>query len=198
MADNEKSKVDSTGEDLKELRDELWIVVPFFLIALGFFLGSFSLSWGAGSVPMMVGFATVIMMGMRLFHIIFPQSKIGEFNEEGLAGEFDHIKEEIEEETLKKHYEDPEEQAVTAADERKAFLGAIISFLIFLLFGYIVGSLVLIVVLSYYYGYKEKRFIAIVTASLFLIVYVILYKLMEGPDDFGLLLKPILKSLDLP
>src|SRR3972149_1540458 len=141
MADNEKSKVDSTGEDLKELRDELWIVVPFFLIALGFFLGSFSLSWGAGSVPMMVGFATVIMMGMRLFHIIFPQSKIGEFNEEGLAGEFDHIKEEIEEETLKKHYEDPEEQAVTTADERQAFLGAIISFLIFLLFGYIVGSL---------------------------------------------------------
>ncbi len=51
MAKNEKSGVDSTGKDLKELRDELWIVVPFFLIALGFFLGSFSLSWAAGGVP---------------------------------------------------------------------------------------------------------------------------------------------------
>jgi len=69
--------------------------------------------------------------------------------------------------------------------------------LIFLLFGYIVGSIVLIVALSYYYGYKEKLPIAIVMASLFLIIFVILYKLMDGPGDFGLLLKPVLKSFDL-
>jgi hypothetical protein len=197
MVDNKKGSVDSAGKNLKELRNELWIVVPFFLISLGFFLGSFRLSWAAGGVPMLVGLATSIMMGLRLFHIIFPQSKIGEFSEGGLAGEFDRIQEEIEEETLKGRHEEPEEKEVTAADERKAFLGAIISFVIFLLLGYIVGSIVLIVALGYYYGYKEKLPIAIVMTSFFLIVYVVLYKLMEGPDGFGLLLKPILKSFDL-
>lgn len=197
MANNEQGNVDSAGKNLKELRDELWIVVPFFLIALGFFLGSFSLSWAAGGVPMLVGLATTIIMGIRLFHIIFPQSKIGEFTEAGLAGEFDHIQEEIEEETLKGHYEEPKGKAVTVADEKKAFFGAIISFLIVVLFGYIIGSMVLIVALSYYYGYKEKLPIAVVVASFFLIVFVILYKLMDGPAHFGLVLKPILKSLDL-
>ena len=107
MAKNEKSEVDSTGKDLKALRNELWVVIPFFLAALGFFLGSLSFKRGAGEVPMVVGFATLLMAGMRLFHIIRPQSKIGEFNEAGLAGEFDHRKEEIEEETSKGHYEDP-------------------------------------------------------------------------------------------
>ncbi len=197
MAKDEKSGVDSTGKDLKELRDELWVVVPFFLAALGFFLGSFSFKRGAGGVPMVVGFATLVMAGMRLIHIIFPQSKIGEFNEAGLAGEFDHMKEAIEEETLKGHYEEPKGKVVTFVDERKAFIGAIGCFLAFLLCGYIIGSFVVIVGASYYYGYKEKLPIAIVMASLFLIVYVLLYKLMEAPGDFGLLLDPILRSLNL-
>jgi hypothetical protein len=198
MGKNEKkSGVDSTGKDLKELRNELWVVVPFFLAAVGFFLGSFTFKRGAGGVPMVVGFLTLVMAGMRLYHIIRPQSKIGEFNEAGLAGEFDHIKEEIEEETLKGHYEEPKGKVVTVVDEKKAFIGAIGSFLAFLLFGYIVGGFVVIVGASYYYGYKEKLPIAIVMASLFLIVYVLLYKLLEAPGDFGFLLDPILKSFDL-
>jgi hypothetical protein len=194
---NEKNGVDSTGKDLKELRDELWVVVPFFLASLGFFLGSLSFKRGAGEVPMVVGFATLIMAGMRLFHIIRPQSKIGEFNEAGLAGEFDHIKDEIEEETLKGHYEEPKGKVVTWVDERKAFIGAIGSFLAFLFCGYLIGGFVVIVGASYYYGYKEKIPIAIVLGSLFLIVYVLLYKLLEAPGDFGLLLEPILSYFDL-
>lgn len=197
MAKNEKSEVDSTGKDLKALRNELWVVIPFFLASLGFFLGSFSFKRGAGGIPMVVGFVTLIMAAMRLYHIIRPQSKIGEFNEAGLAGEFDHIKEEIEEETLKGHYEEPKGKVVTWVDEKKAFIGAIGSFLAFLLFGYLIGSLVVIVGASYYYDYKEKLPIAIVLASLFLIVYVLLYKLLEAPSDFGLLLEPILRSLEL-
>ncbi len=197
MANKVKNGVDSTGKDLRELKDELWIVVPFFLIALGFFLGSFSVSREAGVVPMAVGLVTAIILGLRLFHILFPQSRIGEFDQGSLAGEFDHLKDKIEEETLKEHHEEPEGKKITAADEIKAFLGAIIGLLIFICFGYIVGSLMVIVALSYYYGYREKLPIAIVVASLFLIVYVVLYKLLEGPQGFGLLLKPILKWLDL-
>lgn len=197
MAKNEKSGVDSAGRDLKELRDELWVVVPFFLASLGFFLGSFSFKRGAGGVPMVVGFVTLIMTGMRLFHIIRPQSKVGEFSETGLAGEFDHIKEEIEGETLKGHYEEPKGKKVTFVDERKAFIGAIGSFLAFLLCGYIVGGFVVVVGASYYYGYREKLPIAITMASLFVIVYILLYKLLEAPGDFGLLLEPILRSLNL-
>jgi hypothetical protein len=194
---NEKNGVDSTGKDLKELRDELWVVVPFFLASLGFFLGSLSFKRGAGEVPMVVGFATLVMAGMRLFHIIRPQSKIGEFNEAGLAGEFDQIKDEIEEETSKGHYEEPKGKVVTWVDEKKAFIGAIGSFLVFLLFGYIIGGFIVIVGASYYYGYKEKIPLAVVLGSLFLIVYVLLYKLLEAPSDFGLLLDPILSYFDL-
>ena len=194
---NEKSGVDSTGKDLKELRDELWVVIPFFLAALGFFLGSFTFKRGAGGVPMVVGFATLVMAGMRLYHIMRPQSKIGEFNEAGLAGEFDHMKEVIEEETLKGHHEETKGKVVTWIDERKAFIGAIGSFLVFLLFGYLIGGFVVIVGASYYYGYKEKLPIAIVLGALFLIVYVLLYKLLEAPSDFGLLLEPIFSYFEL-
>jgi hypothetical protein len=197
MAKNEKSGIDSTGQDLKELRNELWVIIPFFLAALGFFLGSFTFKRGAGEVPMTVGFVTLIMVGMRLYHIIRPQSKIGEFNETGLAGEFDHIKDEFKEETLKDHYKKSAGKEITFADEKKAFMGIIGSFFIFLLCGYIVGCLIVIVWCSYYYGYREKLPIAIVVASLFLIVYVVLYKLLEAPADFGILLEPILSYLNI-
>jgi len=197
MAKTEKNSVDSTGMDLKELRGELCVIIPFFLASLGFFLGSFTFKRGAGGVPMAVGFITLIMTGMRLFHIIRPQSKIGEFNETGLAGEFDQIKDEFKEETLKDHLRKTESKEVTFAVESKAFIGIIGSFFIFLLFGYIVGCMITIVWCSYYYGYREKLPIAIVVASLFFIVYVVLYKLMEAPADFGMLLEPILTSLNI-
>ena len=193
----EKKEVDSTGKDLKELRNELWVVVPFFLASIGFFLGSFSFKRGAGGVPMVVGFATLVMAGMRLYHIIRPESKIGEFNEAGLAGEFDHMKEAIEAETLKDHYEEPKGKVVTGSDEKKAFIGAIGSFLVFLLCGYLIGGFIVIIGASYYYGYKEKLPIAIVLGSLFLVVYVLLYKLLEAPGDFGMLLEPILTYFEL-
>lgn len=195
MAD--KEKVDSTGLKLSELRGELWVIIPFFAASLFFFLGSFQFKRGAAGVPMIIGAITAVLTGMRLYHILFPQSKIGQFKESGLAGEFDHLLEEIEEEVVKEHHEEPKRKEITFAKERKAFVGIIISFFLFLLFGYIVGSFLVIIVCSYYYGYKEKLPIAVVLISLFLIVYVVLYKLMDAPADFGILLEPILNSLNL-
>lgn len=194
MENNEKMDLSSR---VKELRDELWIIVPFFLLSLVFFLGSFHYKRGAGYVPMAVGGAMAIMTGMRLYHIIFPASKIGEFKEAGLAGEFDHIKEEIETETLKGQYEEPKGKEVTFADEKKGFIGIIGCFIVYFLFGYIVASFLVIVGGCYYYGYKDKLPIALTLVSLFIIVYVVLYKMLGAPADFGMLLKPILKSLDL-
>jgi hypothetical protein len=198
MANREKERVDSTGMKLSELRGELWVIIPFFALALFFFLWSFTFKRGASEVPMIIGAVTTILTGMRLYHILFPQSKIGQFKESGLAGEFDHMLEEIEEEVVKDHHGEPHvKQEVTFAKELKAFIGIIISFILVLLFGYIVGSFLIIVVVSYYYGYKEKLPIAVVLVSLFLIVYVVLYKLLEAPADFGILLEPILNSLEL-
>jgi hypothetical protein len=50
---------------------------------------------------------------------------------------------------------------------------------------------------SYYYGYKDKAPLLISLVSLYLVVYVVLYKLLDAPADFGLLLEPILRSLNL-
>jgi hypothetical protein len=197
MGNEEKVKSQLSDKELKKLRDELWVVIPFFVAALVFFLGSFQFRKEAADVPMVIGAITTLLVGMRLYHIIFPHSKIGEFKEAGLAGEFDHIKETIEEETLKGHYEGPKGKEITFADERKAFIGIIGCFVLFLLFGYILGCMIAIVFCSYYYGYKEKLPLTIVVLSLFIIVYVVLYKLLEAPEDFGLLLTPILEKLEL-
>lgn len=186
-----------TDGELSKLRNELWVVIPFFLMSLFFFLFSFFYKRGAAEVPMIIGAGTAILTGMRLIYIMFPQSRIGEFKEAGLAGEFDQIKEQIEEETLKGHYEAPKGKEITLGDERKAFFGLIGCFLIFLFFGYIVGSFLVIIAGSYYYGYKEKLPLAIVLTSLFIIVYVGLYKLLDAPTDFGILLGPILEWLEL-
>lgn len=192
-----KEKVELTVKELKKLRDELWVVAPFFLAALVFVLGSFHLKRGAGHVPMVIGLITAILTGMRLFYIISPQSKIGEFKEEGLAGEFDHLRQEIEAEALKGHHEEPKGKEITFADEKKAFFGLIGCFFVYLLLGYIVGSFVVILACSYYYGYKEKFPIILTLVSLFIIIYVVLYKLLEAPSDFGILLEPILNALNL-
>lgn len=192
-----KEKAGLTVKELKKLRNELWVVAPFFLASLVFFLGSFQFKRGAGAVPMAVGAVTAILTGMRLYHIIFPRSRIGEFREEGLAGEFDHIREEIEAEALKGPHEEPKGREVAFADERKAFIGLIGCFFIYLLLGYIVGSFVVILACSYYYGYKEKFPIILTLVSLFIVIYLVLYKILEAPSDFGMLLEPLLNRLNL-
>jgi hypothetical protein len=197
VKDGTKSAI--TDEELKKLRNELWVVLPFFLAALVFFFGSFGFKKGAADVPMWIGGITTILFAMRLYHIIFPHSKIGEFKEAGLAGEFDQMKDKIEEEISKGRVmeKESEDKKITFAVEKKAFLGLIICFLFYLLFGYIVGSLIAVIFCCYYYGYKDKLPIAVILASLFFIVYVLLYKIMEAPEDFGLLLTPILQKFDL-
>jgi hypothetical protein len=190
-------KPEMSLKELKKLRQELWVVVPFFIFALYIFLGSFRYKLAARTVPMLIGIATAIMTGMRLFHIIFPGSKIGQFKEAGLAGEFDSIKDEIAEEKLKGKYEEAPSKEITFRDEGKAFLALIGCFVAFLLFGYLVAVFFVIVGTSYFYGYKEKLKILISLVSMYLLCYLVLYKLLGAPADFGILLDPVLRALNL-
>ncbi len=185
------------AKEVKDLREELWIILPFFIFTIYIFFGSFRYKFEARTVPMLIGFVTMVLSGMRLFHIIFPKSKIGLFKEAGLAGEFDTIKDKIEEETLKGKYEEAPTKEITFRDEGKAFLALIGCFVAFLLFGYLVAIFFVIVGTSYYYGYKEKVKIFISLVAMYLICYLVLYKLLGAPEDFGILLGPILSSLDL-
>jgi hypothetical protein len=186
-----------SAKELKDLREELWIILPFFIFTVYIFFGSFRYKFEARTVPMLIGFATMILSGMRLFHIIFPKSKIGQFKEAGLAGEFDSLKDGIAEETLKGKYEEAPAKEITFRDERKAFFALIGCFIAFLLFGYLVAMFFVIVGTSYYYGYKEKVKIAISLVSMYLLGYLVLYRLLGAPADFGIVLEPILRSLDL-
>ncbi len=192
-----KEKNGLSADERNKLRGELWIIIPFFLFSLYLFGGSFRYKFEASTVPMIIGLGTAILTGMRLFYILYPQFRIGEFKEAGLAGEFDHMKEEIEQETLKGRTEEPAPKEVAFVDEKKAFICIIGCFVVFLLLGYIVGTFFVIVGSSYYYNYKDKVPLLISLASLYLIVYVVLYKLLDAPADFGLLLEPILRSLNL-
>jgi len=182
--------------ELKSLREELWFILPFFIFSLYLFIGSFEYKVEASTVPKYAGLITAVLTGMRLFYIIFPKFKIGEFSQDGLAGEFDDMKDEFEEETLKSHYHRQAENPITFRDEIKAFIALIGSFFIFLLVGYLVGTFFVIVGTSYYYGYKKKGAILINLVSMYILVYVILFKLLEAPEHFGLLLEPILRALD--
>jgi hypothetical protein len=183
--------------ELKNLRGELSIILPFFLFSFYLFLGSFRYKPEARTVPMFIGISTAILTGMRLFHIIFPRSRIGRFKEAGLAGKFDNLKEEIEEEALKGKYEEEPTKEITSHDEKKAFIALIGSCGAFLLFGYLVGMFFVIVGTSYYYGYKQKGQLLMSLVFMYLIVYGVLYKLLGGPEYFGLVMDPILKSLHI-
>ncbi len=198
MVENGKTtQREMSSKDLKKLREELWIILPFFIASLYFFFFSFRYKVEASTVPMLIGAGTAILTGMRLFHILFPKSKLGQFKEAGLAGEFDSIKEEIEEETLKGKYEEAPAKEITFQDEKKAFYALIASFVAFLLFGYMVGAFFVIVGTSYYYGYKHKVHLLISVVSMYAIIYLVLYRVLEAPMDYGLVLEPILRSLDL-
>jgi len=182
--------------ELKNLRGELVVILPIFFVSLYFFLGSFQYKPGARDVPMVIGLLTVILTGMRLFHIVFPKSKIGVFKEAGLAGEFDSKMEDIKAEVLMGYVEEAEPE-ITRWDEWKAFICLIGCFIIFLLLGYIVGSFFAIAGSYYYYGLRKKVPLFITIVSMYVIIYLLLYKLLDAPADFGLLLEPILTSFGL-
>ncbi len=188
-------KKDLNKKDIKNLRGELPIIILFFLVSLYFFFGSFSYKVEASTVPMLVGAAIAILTGLRLFHIIFPRSSIWQFKEAGLAGEFDTIKEEIEEEILKGKYEEAPAKEITFKDEKKAFLALIGSCISFLLFGYLIGMFFVIVGTSYYYGYRKYLHVAISLAAMYLICYVLLYRVLGAPVDYGFLLTPLFDPL---
>jgi len=189
-------KSNLSTKELKKLRGELVVILPIFLFCLYIFIGSFQFKPGARDVPMLIGLLTVILSGMRLFHIIFPKSKIGRFKEAGLAGEFDSKREKIKEEVLKE-YEEESSQEITFRDEWKAFIGLIGCFATFLLFGYIVGTFFAIAGSYYYYGLRKTGILLITLVSMYIIIYLLLYKLLEAPADFGLVLEPILMSLGI-
>jgi hypothetical protein len=187
-----------SSKEKQKLRNELWVVIPFFLTSLFFFLQSFEYTFRASVLPMLVGLIMAIATGMRLLYIFFPTNRfgLGEFKEGGLAGEFDDVKESIEKEVFKEDLKRARRE-ITARDERKAFSALIGCFLGFLLFGYLVGVFIAIVGISYFYGYREKWPLVTSLVSMYFIVYVILYRLLGAPEDFGLLLDPILRSLNL-
>jgi len=183
--------------EINYLREELWFILPFFIFSLYLFLASFGYKVEASTVPKYAGLVTAVLTGMRLFYIIFPNLRIGEFKEAGLAGEFDQIQDEIEEETLKGESEKQAGKRVTFQDEKKAFMALIGCFIFFLLFGYLVGTFFVIVGTSYYYGYKNKGAILINLVSMYIVVYIVLFKLMSAPEHFGLILEPVLRGLDI-
>lgn len=187
---------DLDSKERRKLIGELWVLLPGFVFALTLFGGSFQMEFDAGAVPMLLGVGTAILIGMRIFHVFFPDSKIGAFKEAGLSGEFDRIKDEIEEERLKnKVPEDQAKKKIPFRTELKAMVALIGSSLAFILFGYMVGIFFVIVGTSYYYGYRNKVQILVSLVSLYIIVYGILYKMLGAPADYGVLLEPILKSL---
>jgi hypothetical protein len=195
MADAHK-ETGLSAQEKRYLREELWFILPFFIFSLYLFLGSFQYRFEASTVPKYTGLITAILTGMRLIYILFPKVKIGEFKEDGLAGEFDEIQDGIAEEKLKDHYQKQSRQ-VTFSDEIKAFVALIGCFLVFLLFGYLVGTFFVVVGTSYYYGYTQKGPILINVVSMYILVYVVLFKLLGAPEHFGLVLEPILKGLDI-
>jgi len=196
VEDKSQKEMIAGGAKLSDLMDELWIILPFFVFSLFVFLGSFQYKTEASTVPMIIGFITTVLTGMRLVHIAFPMSKIGEFKEAGLADDFDSMKDRIGREALKGHYEE-ETIKVTFRDEKKAFIALIGCFVIFLLLGYMVGILFVIIGSSYFYGYKNKGSILVSLITMYFIVYVLLYRLLDAPLDFGLVLGPILQYFDL-
>jgi len=184
-------------KEMKDLREELCIIVPFLIFALILFLGSFQYKFESRTVPMLIGGLAILLSGMRLFHIIFPKSKIGRFGEAGLAGEFDTLREEIEKETLKDHYEEPLTKPITFRDEKKAFIALLGGSLALFLLGYFIGGFVLIVGTSYYYGFKKKLPLLVTLGMMFLIVYILLVKVLDSPMYHGVLFERILGFFNL-
>ncbi len=183
-------------KEAKDLREELFIIVPFFIFSLMLFVGSFQYKFESRTVPMLIGAVAIILSGMRLYHIIYPKSRIGRFGEAGLAGDFDSMKEEIEGEVLKEHYEEPA-KPVTFLEEKKAIIALLVGSLILFFFGYLVGGVFLIVGTSYYYGYKEKLPLFVSLMTMFIIVYVLLIVVLDSPMYHGLLLEPVLRCFGL-
>ncbi len=194
--DSKEKGLELSPKELKKLRGELIVILPIFAISLYFFLGSFQYKPEARDVPLLIGLLTAILSGMRLYHIIFPKSKIGEFKEAGLAGEFDSKREKIKAEVLKDFHEESG-QKIAFRDEVKAFIGLIGCFSAFLLFGYIVGTFFAIAGSYYYYGQRKIGALLVTITSMYIIIYLLLYKLLEAPADYGLMLEPILTSLGL-
>jgi len=191
-----ENRAELSRQEKRYLREELWFILPFFIFSLYLFLGSFQYRFEAATVPKYAGLITALLTGMRLIYILFPKVKIGEFKEDGLAGEFEEMQDEITDETVKDTYR-KQSRPITFSDEIKAFSALIGCFIVFLLFGYLVGTFFVVVGTSYYYGYTRKRAILINLVSMYVLVYVVLFKLLGAPEDFGLVLEPILKRLDL-
>ena len=181
------------GNQVGSARGELVVVVPFFLFCLCILLGSLQYHIEASLVPIMSGSLGLILSGMRILYLLFPRWGIGAFKQGGLAQEFDDIKDDIKEERNLKNDADDQTDTITFRDEKKAFLYLVGSFAAFVLLGYLIGIFCAVVGCGYYYRYRDKWPIIISLASLYLIVYVLLNKLLEAPAYHGLLLEPVLR-----
>jgi len=192
----DKKGAELASREGRQLLGELWVLVPGFIWSLLFFFGGLQMEFDCGAVPILIGMGTAILIGLRLFHVLFPGSKIGAFKTAGLGQEFDRMKDEIEEETLKGRVpEEPPKKKIPFRTELKAFGALIGSSLSFILFGYLVGIFFVIAGTSYYYGYRNKVHILVNLVAMYVVVYGILYKLLGADADFGVLLGPILTSM---
>jgi len=184
---------ETEDKETESSRGELIVVIPFFLFCLSILLGSLQYQIEASLVPLMSGSAGLILSGMRIIYLLFPQWGIGEFKQGGLAQEFDDIKDDIAEERNLQNYAEEQAETITFQAEKKAFLYLVGCFAAFVLMGYLVGLFCAVVGCSYYYHYRDKWPIIISLASLYVIVYVILNKLLDAPAYYGLLLEPVLR-----
>lgn len=180
---------------INESHGELVVVVPFFIFSIAILLASTGYQREASLVPVLSGTIALILSGMRLIYILFPRYGIGEFKQGGLAKEFDDIKDGIVEEMHLESHNDEQAEEISFQDEKKAFIYLIGCFVVFLLFGYLVGLLFVIMGCCYYYNYKDWALIIVSLVSMYVIVYLILYKLLGAPSDFGLLLGAILEYI---
>jgi hypothetical protein len=185
---------ESKSRKIQKSRGELIVVVPFFIFSISILLASIGYKPEASLVPILSGSTGLILSGMRLIYLFYPQYGIGEFKQGGLAQEFDNIKEEIVEGLHLEIHDDEQADEISSHDEKKAFIYLIGCFAVFLLFGYLVGLFFVVLGCCYYYDYWDWMPSTISLVSMYLIVYLILYKLLGAPADFGLLLEPILRS----
>ncbi|MEI9477109.1 MAG: tripartite tricarboxylate transporter TctB family protein [Deltaproteobacteria bacterium] len=178
-----------------KLLGELSVIVPFLSFSLFIFVVSLQYKFGAKIVPLIISGAASILAGLRFIHILFPDSGLGRFEQQSLVSQFDGIQKSIEEDLQKSNSEEEHVKPINFRDEIKACVGLIGSFLAFLFFGYLVGTFIAIAGISTLYGYRKKLVILLILISVYFIVYVLLFRLLDGPMYSGLLLSRLLKAL---
>jgi len=182
-----------SNKKASKLNGELVVVAAYFIFSGIILIACFGYEKEAIAVPVLCGSIGFVLSGMRLIYLLFPQLKLGEFKHGGLAAEFDSLKEGIQKDLHLRIPPEETSKSKSSQEEIKAFIYLTVCFISFLLFGYLVGTFLVILACCLFYNYKQWRVILISLISLYLIIYVLLYKLLEAPAFYGLLLEPLMQ-----